>query len=732
MYLSPIRCSVVLAAVLNFGPRAQAIDPFTEEALQRGINYSAAYLSPELVGMAGGSQGACFADLDGDGDPDLLLVGRSNGVVGVFENDGTGHFIERSSTGMPLLVKASSVTAADYDDDGDLDVFMPQIIYPNSFVASHYLMRNDGNFQFTDVTTAAGILPGGSACGATWGDYDGDGYVDLYLAHYAWSGSPLNSRLYHNLGNGSFAEVAAQLGVSDPGGYSFQASFVDYDLDGDADLMVSNDRVGYVIPPSTTPNPDNRLFENLGNGTFQDVSASSGIGTNPPGTMFSMGIAVGDLDRNGWPDFYISNLAFNSAAHHRLHLGHGPGAPVWFTEQAVEYGMISPTVGWGVQFFDLDNDGWLDLYLANTPLGATGSPAPQLFHFTGTPPATDIAPMMGLDLLGGGYGVTTADIDNDGDMDLVVVRPYDRVLLYINHAEPANHWLKVRLRGSGHNRFAVGSTVFVQDNLGWQQRSLVVGNSYKSQEDMVLHFGVGSATVLNEVQVLWTDGTTKSVQNVATNQTLTICQTGVPAEIAYANPPFDNPYLPEQQPFRDVLQTGTGSALQQGIGSCLTPSEGAVSYCTISVGFTAPTPLCVSDVSVACSYTGTPDGPTPCPTVTAVNGSGAGPYAIALSGPIPPGGCTTITFANAATGQVLRYEYLPGDVNMDAAVSTQDLLALVQAASAGVANLPPNLPRYDVDRSGMVNTTDLLRLVQLLNSVHTTQVWNGAALVPCP
>ncbi|HEY3243957.1 MAG TPA: FG-GAP-like repeat-containing protein [Phycisphaerae bacterium] len=553
MHPPSVRYAAVLVGCLALTSAARAITPFTEEALQRGINYSAAYLPPELVGMAGGSQGVCFADLDNDGDPDLVLVGRSDGVVGVFENDGTGHFVLHNpggpgGTGMPLLVKASSITAADYDGDGDLDLFLPQIVYPTGFIAPHYLMRNDGGWHFTDVSAAAGILPGGSTTGAAWGDYDGDGLVDLYVVNYSWPNSPINNRLYHNLGNGTLAEVAAALGVDDPGGYGFQASFVDYDLDGDVDLLVANDRVGYVIPPSTTPNPDNRLFRNNGNGTFSDISAASGIGTNPPGTMFSMGIAIGDLDRNGWVDFFISNLASNDLAHNRLHLGSGPAGcgpsyppGCWFTENALGYGMGALTVSWGVQFFDLDNDGWLDLYVANTPLGGSGSPAPQLYHFTGTPPAMDIAPQIGLDTTGGGYGVTTADIDNDGDMDLVVVRPYDRVLLYINHtqdaAPDAQHWLKVRLRGAGLNHFAVGATVFVQDDSGWQQHAVVAGNSYKSQEDLVVHFGVGATTLLHEVRVLWPDGTAKSIHEVPTNQTLEICKIDSPPAAASAPMP---------------------------------------------------------------------------------------------------------------------------------------------------------------------------------------------------
>jgi hypothetical protein len=201
--------------------------------------------------------------------------------------------------------------------------------------------------------------------------------------------------------------------------------------------------------------------------------------------------------------------------------------------------------------------------------------------------------------------------------------------------------------------------------------------------------------------------------------------------IASANPPAQNPYVPGVHPFRDVLQTGGGATLQQGIGSCQTPNEGGVSYCNVVLTFTAPITLTLAEVTLTCSYTGDPPGSTPCPTVSAVNGSGGGPYTISLSGVIPPGGCATLTFGNAAPDQALRYESLPGDVSMDALSNTSDLLALVQGLQSGAANQPANLARYDINRTGAVNTTDLLRLVQLLNGVNTTRAWNGAALVPC-
>ncbi|HEY3244636.1 MAG TPA: matrixin family metalloprotease [Phycisphaerae bacterium] len=213
--------------------------------------------------------------------------------------------------------------------------------------------------------------------------------------------------------------------------------------------------------------------------------------------------------------------------------------------------------------------------------------------------------------------------------------------------------------------------------------------------------------------------------------TLQIVVSDLPgATIVSANPPTTNPYL-AGQPFRDVLQTGSDTNLTQGIGGAGTPAAGGITYSPIAVTFnsTPLVPLTPAGVIVACTGGN-------CPTATAVTGSGAGPYQITLSGPIPPTQCTTFTFAGTAPGQKLQYQSLPGDTNLDYSANTQDLLALVQALNDGTANLPANLARYNINRSSEpsapVNTQDLLREVQLLNGANTTQAFNGASVALCP
>jgi len=203
--------------------------------------------------------------------------------------------------------------------------------------------------------------------------------------------------------------------------------------------------------------------------------------------------------------------------------------------------------------------------------------------------------------------------------------------------------------------------------------------------------------------------------------------------IVSANPPADNPYVDGQQPFVDVLDTGDGPGLTHGIGGAATPAEGDVAYGTITVAFSAnPEPVpAVDNVVIACT-----GGSTPCPSVTGVTDLGGGSFGIELSGPIPPAACTTLSFAGSAAGQQLRYQSLPGDTSMNGMVNTQDLLSLIQALNNGDAAQSANLARYDLNRSAGggpgVNTQDLLRLVQLLNGVNTTQAFNGATAAACP
>ncbi|MEM7229255.1 MAG: CRTAC1 family protein [Planctomycetota bacterium] len=455
--------------------------PFTEEASPRGI----AYVTPFT--QAAGT-GVGFMDLDDDGDPDLVAVGRIDGLIGIWENDGTGHFTDRSSTsGAPNIINGSGVSAADYDRDGDLD------LYITGYLAGNHLLRNDGNFTFTDVTISAGVQDTESSFGSGWADYDLDGWVDLYVAN-----RPVENRLFRNLGDGTFEDVAPALGVDRGDDPSFQGTFFDYDRDGDADLYIANDK-GYSC---ATTDWRNRLFENTGRG-FVDVTESMNVGA----CIAAMCIAIGDIDGNGYPDVYCTNLPFGNV----LQLNRGAGVP--FEDAAASWGVVANELGWGSAFFDVDNDTAIDLYVCHA------TTTNYLYRNHGYD-CVELASDMGVDDGGKSFVIATADVDNDGDVDFLLQNEGQKLKLMINNEGSQRHWAKFDVVGEGPNRYAIGATVEATVGSTSMIRQVIAGHHYKSQSDLVQHFGLGSrATVIDRVDIMWPGGMTRTITGLAPNET---------------------------------------------------------------------------------------------------------------------------------------------------------------------------------------------------------------------
>lgn len=470
----------------------EAQSGFSEEASARGVALLTAFNSID----SGYGYAMALSDLDGDGDIDLILTGRHpQGGVAAYENDGLGHFSDHSGTaGLPSSLSINGVSTADYDGDGDLDLYFSVWPGPN------LLYRNDGNFAFTNVTAAAGVGDAGASAGSAWGDYDGDGWLDLYVANNTGTaGTTEPNRLYRNRADGTFEEVGGALGVADATS-SFQPLFFDYDRDGDADLYLSNDNRGGLAAPT-----QNRLWRNDG-GVFTDVSASSGTNVS----IDSMGIAAGDFDGNGEFDLYCTN----SPPGNPLLLNYHP-AP--FVESAVTAGVRAFRLGWATHFFDFDHSGHLDLFVVNF---ATGN---QLFSQAAGFPCPDVAPSLGIADAGFGYCSAVGDLDGDGDLDLVVQAANEPIRLYMNHeGAGSGHWLKARLRAPGANRFAVGAQVQVVTATRTQVREVMAGVGFKGSNPMDLHFGLGTDAVVEEVIVRWPSGLRSVLTNLPANQTLVI------------------------------------------------------------------------------------------------------------------------------------------------------------------------------------------------------------------
>jgi hypothetical protein len=486
---SVLAIGVFIGGTAQVSSLARAGSPaaFTDEALARGVDYSSGITLTQF------GAGVAVVDMDNDSDPDIVGLGHKDGVVGIFENDGTGFFTNRSTgNGIPLVPDASGLSAIDYDSDGDLDLYITCDGFPN------LLLRNDGAFQFTEVAVSAGVADEGSGHGNAWGDVNGDGWLDLYVANrtFPWT-SLLPSEMYLNNQDGTFQPTGETLGIGQSADPTFTVRFFDYDRDGDADFYMGNDH-------GTGPILYNHLFRN-DNGTFVDVTATS----NTEAEVDCMGIAIGDLDRNGYSDIYVTNVPTGNV----LLMNQGDGT---FTDETLTYGVGSYATGWGTTFIDFDNDGWLELYINNMN-------APNRFYdYSGTGQATDIAPAMGLDNPATSFCVAKGDLDNDGDLDLVVQTSDEPFAVFMNNEGQNRNWVKFRIGGRGANTFAVGAQVDVITGVQSQMHEVLGNANFKSQDDYVMHFGLDSLTSIDQIIVTWPGGITRTLSNYTANHTWTL------------------------------------------------------------------------------------------------------------------------------------------------------------------------------------------------------------------
>lgn len=466
---------------------------FSEMSSTLGVNYYCPTVPPDNTPYG---RGLALVDLDNDLDADLVLLGAANNVVGVYENVG-GTFIDRSATtAIPPLPTASGVIAFDYDGDDDLDLLVTQWDLPN------ILLRNDGNFLFMNVSYEMGLTYVGKSSGPTVADYDGDGWVDLFLTLY---GEP--NRLFRNDNGQGFIDVTDLVGIS--GTYnSLQASFFDFDLDGDKDIYVSNDQ-----RTPTDTHEYNRLFENIG-GQFVEISEASGTDIR----LLSMNVGIGDLDRNGYPDIYCTNgtvEVLNQYLPNMLLMNNGDQT---FTRAEVAAGVDSYRFGWGGQFFDFDNNGFLDLYVCNQ-IGKN-----RLYVNSGTWPLVDMASTYRVDVMPDSRCVAVADIDSDGDLDMVVQVYNGNTRIFINqegNASP-NRFIRIVPVGIAPNRHSIGARIELRTGDDWQSTELIAGSTYKTQGELVAHFGIGAALKADEIIVTWPDGATRRLLDIAGNQQLQV------------------------------------------------------------------------------------------------------------------------------------------------------------------------------------------------------------------
>jgi enediyne biosynthesis protein E4 len=486
-----------------------------------------------VLETAGGGGIALF-DCDNDGKLDLAVVNDStieqylkggDLMITLYHQDGNGsaiHFTDvTKESGLTTRGWGMAIAVGDYDNDGLPDLYV-------TGYGHNVLYHNLGNCKFEDVTAKAGVQGGGFSTGAAWADYDRDGNLDLFVARYVKTDvnhlpDPTKGfrgyrgvlfelpdtmegetdLLFRNRGDGTFEEVSKKAGVDDPGKlHGMGVTWGDYDGDGWPDLYVTND-FGRTF-----------LYHNRHNGTFEEVGSSSGTGLGPDGQGFgNMAGDFGDFDHDGKLDLFVTRADNQPSS---LYWNQGD----YFIDVARKAGIASLTmapVKWGTGFGDFDNDGWLDIVVANGNFSSLLDTLPkegkfaqpiQLFRNRGNLTFEEVADESGLNTgrLYSRRGTAFGDINNDGNLDVVIFNANAPPSVFLNQTKNENHRALFRLIGTKSNRLAIGARMRVNTSKMTQIDEVHGGGSYNSTSDTRLHFGLGSEATINKIEIFWPSG----------------------------------------------------------------------------------------------------------------------------------------------------------------------------------------------------------------------------------
>ena len=508
-----------------------------------GVTFSHASSEDKRYIFESMSGGVIIFDYDRDGWPDIyftnaptikMALDGKTALGALYRNNHDGTFTdvtEKSGLTKPCLAMGGAV--GDYDNDGWPDLYI-------TCLGGNILYHNNGDGTFTDVTAKAGVADGRWSAGASFGDYDGDGFVDLMVANYvdfhlddlpAFGSTPYckyrgvdvqcgprglkgaGDTLFHNNGDGTFTDVSKSAGVSDPNGYyGLTVIWSDFNNTGRPDIFIADD---------STPK---FLYKNLGHGKFEEIGYESGTAFSKDGSeQASMGIAVGDYNHTGRPSLHVTNFEDENDD---LYRNDGD----WnFSEESYESGLAAaslPWVKWGTAFVDLDNDGWLDLITVTghvypqTDMMASdsGYRQPKLLSMnqrdgTFCDASTQAGPALTEKQVSRGLAV--ADLFNDGNMDIVINNLDGRPMILHNHGIPGRHWVSFELAGARSNRLALNARIKITAGGMTQTGEVHSGGSYLSQNDLRIHFGLGSATKVDSVEIHWPSGAVDHIGSLA-------------------------------------------------------------------------------------------------------------------------------------------------------------------------------------------------------------------------
>ena len=498
--------------------------------------------------------GVAVFDYDNDGRLDIFLANGARiddpmqkGVI--LQKDGPSYWNRlyhqkpdgtfedvTEKAGLAGTGYSTGVAVGDYDNDGYDDLFVAG--YSHST-----LYHNNGDGTFTDVTASAGVGGSGWATSTAWVDYDNDGRLDLVVARYmVWDFDeiycghreegfrsychpdlfkPTSVLLYHNDGNGKFTEVSEKAGMNKPG-KGLGLAIADFDHDGWMDILLANDSIPEF------------LFHNKGNGTFEEIALPSGVALDGGGATFAgMGADFEDYNNDGWPDIVITDLANQKYA---LYSNAGDGS---FDYTTVPTGLGAITLlhsGWGVRFLDYDNDGWKDLFIAQSHVMDTIQVNEPHLQYRESPLLlwndhgkrfVDVSAQSGVvfQQKWASRGMASGDLNNDGRIDVVVTSNDGPARVLYNETPQQNHWITFNLVGVKSNRDGIGAQIKIATPAGSQYATVTTAGSYQSSSDKRVHFGLGSASLIPRVEIRWPSGVKQILSDVKADQILTITET---------------------------------------------------------------------------------------------------------------------------------------------------------------------------------------------------------------